>query len=67
MVTEAVRRRRGISSPANCQWPSQLGSLELPDANWIRTLEEENTQFKKLPAEAMPDKSCQRVRHQPEW
>ena len=53
--TAEVCRRHGISSATFYKWKSKLGGLEMSDARWLRTLEQENSRLKKLLAEAMLD------------
>ena len=55
MATAEVCRCHGISSATFCKWKSKFGGLEVSEARWLRTLEEENSRLKKLLAEAMLD------------
>jgi putative transposase len=53
MATAEVCRRHVISSATFYKW--KFGGLEVSEARWLRSLEEENSRLKKLLAEAMLD------------
>lgn len=44
-------RRHGISPATFCKWKSKFGGSEMPVARRLRSLEEEDSQLKKLPAQ----------------
>jgi putative transposase len=55
MATAEVCRRHGISSATFYKWKSKFGGPDVSEARRLRSLEEENSRLKKLPAEAMLD------------
>ncbi len=55
MATAEVCRRHGISSATFYKWKSKFGGLDVSEARRLRSLEEENSRLKKLPAETMLD------------
>ena len=55
LVTADVCRRHGISEATFYKWKAKFGGLEVSEAKWLRTLEDDNGKLKKLLAEAMLD------------
>ena len=55
MKTAEVCRKHGISQPTFYAWKAKYGGLSVPDAKWLKQLEDENAKLKKLLAEAMLD------------
>ena len=53
-VTELCRQH-GVSDASIYKWKAKYGGLEVSDARRLKTLEEENSELKKLLAEAMLD------------
>jgi putative transposase len=53
--TAEVCRRHGISSATFFKWTAKYGSMDVSDARWLKTLEDENAKLKSLLAEAMLD------------
>ena len=53
--TAEVCRRHGISSATFYAWKAKFGGLEVSDAKWLKTLEDENAKLKRLLADAMLD------------
>jgi putative transposase len=51
MATAEVCRRHGISSATFYTWKSKFSGLDVSEARRLRSLEEENSQLKKLLAE----------------
>ena len=56
--TEEVCRRHGISSATFYKWKSKYGGMSVPDAQRLKTLEDENRRLKKLLAESMLDNAA---------
>ena len=50
-------RKHGISEQSFYRWKSKYGGMEVNEAKRLRELEQENTQLKKLLAEAELDKA----------
>ena len=57
VVTELCRRH-GMSSATFYAWKARSGGMEVPDAKWLRTLEEESVRLKRLLADTMLDNAC---------
>jgi putative transposase len=55
MATADVCRKHGISSATFYAWKAKFGGLEVSEAKRLKSLEEENTELKKLLADAMLD------------
>jgi putative transposase len=55
MPTAEVCRRHGISPATFYKWKAKYGGLEVSEAKWLRSLEDENVKLKRLLAEAMLD------------
>ena len=55
MPTVEVCRRHGVSPATFYKWKSKFRRLEVSEAKWLRSLEDENAKLKKLLAEAMLD------------
>ena len=53
--TGDVCRKHGISSATFYKWKAKYGGLDVSDAKWLKSLEDENSKLKKLLAEAMLD------------
>lgn len=53
--TADLARRHGVSEATIYNWKAKYGGLEVPEAKWLRALEDENAKLKRLLAEAMPD------------
>lgn len=54
-ATPDVCRKHGISSATFCKWKTKYGGLEVSDAKWLKVLEDENANLRKLLAEATLD------------
>jgi putative transposase len=48
-------RKHGISDATFYNWRKKYGGLEVSEAKWLKTLEDENARLKKLLAEQMMD------------
>ena len=48
-------RKHGMSSATYYAWKAKYGGLEVSEAKWLRSLEEENGKLKRLLADAMLD------------
>jgi len=57
MAVEEVCRQFAIAPSTWTRWLSQYGGMKADDANRLKELEAENTQLKKLLAEAELDKA----------
>ena len=53
--TADVCRRHWISDATFYKWKAKYGGLEVSEAKWLKSLEEENARLKKLLAEATLD------------
>lgn len=53
--TADVCGKHGISGATFYEWKVEYGGLQVSDARWLMTLEDENAKVKKLLAEAMLD------------
>jgi putative transposase len=62
MATAVICRRHGISPATFYKWKSKFGGMDVSEANWLRALEDENAEMKKLLAEIMLDSETQRMR-----
>jgi putative transposase len=60
-ATADVCRKHGISSATFYKWKAKFSGLEVSDAKRLRALEDENTELKKLLAEAMLDNAIKDV------
>lgn len=56
-ATEEVARHLEVSEQTYHRWRAQYGGMKADDAKRLRELERENTQLKKLLAEAELDKA----------
>jgi putative transposase len=56
--TEDVCLRHGISQQTFYRWKSKYGGMEIPDAQKLKALEDENRRLKRLLAESMLDVSA---------
>jgi len=56
--TQDVCRRHGISDATFYKWKARYGGLEVSEARWLKSLEDENRRLKKLLAEAMLDNAA---------
>ncbi len=50
MATAEVCRRHGISSATFYKWKSKFGGLDVSEARWLRSLEEENSRLTRRAA-----------------
>ncbi len=55
ITTAEVGLRHEISSATFYKWKVKHGGLEVSEAKWLRSLENENTKLKRLLAEVMLD------------
>ena len=56
--TAEVCRRHGISGATFYAWKAKFGGMSVSDAQKLRALEAENSQLKRLLADAMLDKAA---------
>lgn len=55
MKATELYRKHGISDVTFYNWRSKYGGMEVPEARWLKALEEENRRFKHLVAEQALD------------
>lgn len=48
-------RKHGVSDASIYRWKAKFGGMEVSGAKRLKTLEDENTKLKRLPADAMLD------------
>jgi putative transposase len=53
-----LARRHGVSEATNYAWKAKFGGMSVSDAQKLRALEAENSQLKRLLADAMLDKAA---------
>lgn len=53
-----LARRHGVCEATNCAWKAEFGGMTVSDAQKLRGLEAENSQLKRLLADAMLDKAA---------
>ncbi|MGY8685765.1 IS3 family transposase [Bradyrhizobium sp. UFLA05-153] len=51
-------RKHGVSDASIYKWKAKFGGMEVSEAKWLRTLEDENTRLKRLLADAMLDNAA---------
>ena len=56
--TGDLARKHGISEATLYNWKAKYGGMDVPDAERLRSLEEENRKLKKLLAESMLDQAA---------
>ncbi len=56
--TADLARRHGVSEATIYNWKSKYGGLEVSDARRLKSLEDENSQLKKMLAEQMLDNAA---------
>lgn len=66
-TVEEVCREFGIAESTWARWLNQYGGMKADDAKRLRELEVENTQLKKLLAEAELDKAMLKHLAEEEW
>ena len=56
--TADVCRKHGVSDASIYKWKAKFGGMEVSEAKRLKTLEDENTRLKRLPADAMLDNAA---------
>ncbi|XUR38609.1 IS3 family transposase ORF A (plasmid) [Rhizobium leguminosarum bv. trifolii] len=51
-------RKHGVSDASIYKWKAKYGGMEVSEAKRLKTLEDENTQLKRLLADAMLDNAA---------
>lgn len=51
-------RKHGVSDASIYRWKAKFGGMEVSGAKRLKTLEDENTKLKRLPADAMLDNAA---------
>jgi putative transposase len=54
-ATADICRKHGVSPATFYKWKAKYGGMDVPEAQRLRSLEQENSKLKKLLAEAMLD------------
>jgi putative transposase len=53
-----LARKHGISEATLYNWKAKYGGMDVSDAKWLRSLEDENHKLKKLLAESILDQAA---------
>ncbi len=67
LTVKDLCRRHGFSEASYYLWRSKFGSMNVPDAKRLKTLEVENTRLKKLLAEAILEQEVTREVLRKKW
>ena len=65
--TADLARKHGVSEATLYNWKAKYGGMDVPEANRLKQLEDENAKLKKLLAEQMLDAAALRELLAKKW